>query len=112
MGFTPKNTSERDWLMTTITRTITTVEYVEITRTASEAPPIKATIVEPTRIVPPASAPRKGDIVEYYSQAGRRGEYRVSIVGQDGIRVELKGYNRKNGFWVDSAKCRFLRRAW
>lgn len=95
-----------------ILRKVTVVEtYIEITR-KPEAPAVTPRVVEVERKPTTGQPARKGDIVEYYSQAGRRGEYRVNTVGQDGGRVELKGYNRKSGFWVDAAKCRFLRRSW
>lgn len=111
--------------MEVITRKVVTViEYIEITRRPATVVPTAQTRVEPTPPPPslqpappsqpaqPAQQPRKGDIVEYYSKAGRRGEYRVHTIAQEGTRVQLKGYNRKTGFWVDAAQCHYLRRSW
>ncbi len=83
--------------------------YVEVTRRpAAEPAPVTARVVEPApRSIPAPQRPRIDDLVDYTSAANRTATYRVFWVSEDGSRVGLKGYNRKNGFFVDAAACTY-----
>lgn len=89
--------------------------YVEVIRQPVATPaPVTARVVEPDpRALPQGQQPRIDDLVEYTSKGGRTATYRVFWVGaiqRDGEviqRVGLKGYNRKNGFFVDAAECTY-----
>ncbi len=94
----------------TDTDSLVTVTYVHLTRITPDTP-VKAPSVAPKPST--TQRPMRGDIVEYISKAGRRGEYRVISVNDTGTHVVLRRYNaRDQGFVVAAAMCRYLRKTW